>query len=131
MRNHFFEPSEQSQEYWGAHRKSKEDRLAIVRQFLVGELSVEQIVQRYRLSSSQVFYCWVGQSIEETLQLKKDEESAETTLADGSLDQSEEIKRLKKALELEKLRSAGYCHMIELAEKQFNIPIRKKSGTKQ
>lgn len=131
MRNHFFEPSEQSQENWGAHRKSKEDRLAIVRQFLVGELSVEQIVQRYRLSSSQVFYCWVGQSIEETLQLKKDEESAETTLADGSLDRSEEIKRLKKALELEKLRSAGYCHMIELAEKQFNIPIRKKSGTKQ
>lgn len=43
----------------------------------------------------------------------------------------EEIKRLKKALDLEKMRSAGYSHMIELAEQQFNIPIRKKSGTKQ
>ena len=42
-----------------------------------------------------------------------------------------EIKRLKKALDLEKMRSAGYSHMIELAEQQFNIPIRKKSGTKQ
>ena len=42
-----------------------------------------------------------------------------------------EIKRLKKALDLEKMRSAGYPHMIELAEQQFNIPIRKKSGTKQ
>lgn len=29
------------------------------------------------------------------------------------------------------MRSAGYSHMIELAEQQFNIPIRKKSGTKQ
>ena len=37
----------------------------------------------------------------------------------------------KKALDLEKMRSAGYSHMIELAEQQFNIPIRKKSGTKQ
>lgn len=42
-----------------------------------------------------------------------------------------EIKRLKKALDLEKMRSAGYSHMIELAEQQFNIPIRKNSGTKQ
>ena len=42
-----------------------------------------------------------------------------------------EIKRLKKALDLEKMSSAGYSHMIELAEQQFNIPIRKKSGTKQ
>ena len=41
------------------------------------------------------------------------------------------VKRLKKALDLEKMRSAGYSHMIELAEQQFNIPIRKKSGTKQ
>ena len=41
-----------------------------------------------------------------------------------------EIKRLKKALELEKMRSAGYLHMIEIAEEQLNIPIRKKSGTR-
>ena len=31
----------------------------------------------------------------------------------------------------EKIRSEAYNHMIELAEQQFNIPIRKKSGTKQ
>ena len=35
------------------------------------------------------------------------------------------------ALDLEKMLSAGYSHMIELAEQQFNILIRKKSGTKQ
>ena len=112
-------------------RITKEDRLEVVRQFILGELSTDQIVQRYQLSSPQVLYGWIGRSIEETLQLKRDEESAESQQADGSTDQSKEIERLRKALELEKLRSAGYCHMIELAEKQFNIPIRKKFGTKR
>ena len=42
-----------------------------------------------------------------------------------------EIKRLRKALELEKLRSHAYSTMIDLAEKTFNIPVRKKTGTKQ
>ena len=39
--------------------------------------------------------------------------------------------RLRKALELEKLRSHAYSTMIDLAEQTFNIPVRKKSGTKQ
>ena len=39
--------------------------------------------------------------------------------------------KVKEALELEKLRAKAYDTMINLAEKTFNIPIRKKSGTKQ
>ena len=42
-----------------------------------------------------------------------------------------EINRLRKALELEKLRSKAFSTMIDLAEETFNIPVRKKSGTKQ
>ena len=58
---------------------------------------------------------------------KPEVDSKELTLSEAL----KEIKRLKKALDLEKMRSAGYSHMIELAEQQFSIPIRKKSGTKQ
>lgn len=42
-----------------------------------------------------------------------------------------ELKRLKKALELEKIRSEAYNHIIDLVEQQFNIPIRKRSNPKQ
>ena len=42
-----------------------------------------------------------------------------------------ENKRLEKALELEKLRAMAYDTMITVAEQTFNIPIRKKSGTKR
>lgn len=63
--------------------------------------------------------------------MKKEEVATKTQPREGSANQSREIERLRKALELEKLRSAGYRHMIELAEKQFNIPIRKEFGPKR
>ena len=41
------------------------------------------------------------------------------------------IRELEKQLRDEKLKSALYNEMINVAEKQFNIPIRKKAGTRQ
>lgn len=42
----------------------------------------------------------------------------------------EELKRLTKALREEKLRSLANSTMIDLAERKFNIAIRKKSAAK-
>jgi 23S rRNA U2552 (ribose-2'-O)-methylase RlmE/FtsJ len=39
--------------------------------------------------------------------------------------------KAQQEAELEKLRARAFNKMIELAEETFNIPIRKKSGTKQ
>lgn len=115
---------------WGL-RALPDERTEAVGQLLEKEQMVEQIVSRFNLSSVQVVYGWVGRYIEESLlsdtSQKPEVDSKELTLSEAL----KEIKRLKKALDLEKMRSAGYSHMIELAEQQFNIPIRKKSGTKQ
>ena len=49
------------------------------------------------------------------------------------LDKSEliaRIKQLEKQLQDSKLKEEGYRMMIEMAEKDFKIPIRKKPGTK-
>ena len=40
------------------------------------------------------------------------------------------IKQLERQLEDEQLRSEGYSRMIDFAEKELNVPIRKKSNTK-
>ena len=40
------------------------------------------------------------------------------------------LKKLEKELEEAKVKSEGYQLMIEIAEKELKIPIRKKSGTK-
>ncbi|MFA6832961.1 MAG: hypothetical protein WCR36_11970 [Bacteroidaceae bacterium] len=42
-----------------------------------------------------------------------------------------EIARLQAELKDEKLRAHAYDMMIDVAEEMFNIPIRKKAGTKQ
>lgn len=40
------------------------------------------------------------------------------------------IAELEKALEMEKIRAHAYSTMIDIAEEEFNIPIRKKLDTK-
>ena len=42
-----------------------------------------------------------------------------------------EVARLRKALKEESMRADLYNEMINVAEEQFKIPIRKKAGTKQ
>ena len=41
------------------------------------------------------------------------------------------IKELEKALDMAKLKNIAIETMIDVAEEQFNIPIRKKAGLKQ
>ncbi|HTE26317.1 helix-turn-helix domain-containing protein [Flavitalea sp.] len=43
----------------------------------------------------------------------------------------EEVAELQKQLEQERLRNKLLNAMIDIAEKELKIPIRKKSGTKQ
>lgn len=42
-----------------------------------------------------------------------------------------EYERLQRELELEKLKTVALNTMIDIAEKELNIPIRKKAGAKQ
>lgn len=42
-----------------------------------------------------------------------------------------ENKRLQDALDMANLRAKAYETMIEVAEQDYNVSIRKKAGTKQ
>jgi hypothetical protein len=48
---------------------------------------------------------------------------------DGA-DLQNKINELERQLEEEKLRSEAYARMIDKAEKELNIPIRKKFATR-
>ena len=50
--------------------------------------------------------------------------------ADMSAAQAE-YERLQKELEAEKLKNTALSTMIDIAEQEFNVPIRKKSGAKR
>lgn len=57
-----------------------------------------------------------------TLDAEKNEKSPEEL--------QKRIKELEKQLEIAQLKAEGYELMIEVAEKELKLPIRKKSGTK-
>ena len=113
-----------------------EDRILIVREYLESGLPAEKIIKKYHISSRSVLFSWMDKLLnaEDSLPLPPEpspsDDMAKTT--DEKLKEKDaEIKRLRKALELEKLRSHAYSTMIDVAEEKFNIPIRKKAGTKQ
>lgn len=59
------------------------------------------------------------------LNINKKEESIE------SIQLKNRIKELEKALEFSQLKAEAYSEMIEIAEKELKISIRKKLNTKQ
>ena len=113
-----------------------DDRILIVREYLESGLPAEKIIKKYHISSRSVLFSWMDKFLNErdSLSLQQEpqiEEDMAKTKDERMKEKDTEIKRLRKALELEKLRSHAYSTMIDLAEQTFNIPVRKKSGTKQ
>ena len=113
-----------------------DDRILIVREYLESGLPAERIIKKYHISSRSVLFSWMDKFLNErdSLPLQQEsqiEEDMAKTKDERLKEKDAEIKRLRKALELEKLRSHAFSTMIDLAEQTFNIPVRKKSGTKQ
>ncbi len=113
-----------------------DDRISIVREYLESGLPAERIIKKYHISSRSVLFSWMDKLLNEkdSLPLQQEsilDEDMSKTKDERLKEKDAEIKRLRKALELEKLRSHAYSTMIDLAEQTFNIPVRKKSGTKQ
>ena len=117
------------------YRHEEEDKTLAVLDFLKHEQSVSELVEKHHISSEQTLYAWVGRYLSQN-ELLSLQDTKDTDMANKSKD--EQIRELKAALkkaqkeaELEKLRAKAYDKMIDIAEETFNIPIRKKSGTKQ
>lgn len=68
---------------------------------------------------------------EEKRKKKAIENSLQSPLPQDTQSLQSEVVRLRKALREASMRADLYDEMIDVAEKQFNISIRKKAGTKQ
>lgn len=107
----------------------------IILEFLKGEHTAEDMVEKYHICSVQTLYAWVGKFLtqQESVSLSEqtDEDMANKSKEDQIRELKAQLKQARKEAELEKLRAHAFDTMINLAEEKFNIPIRKKSGTKQ
>lgn len=107
--------------------------MAVVAEYQAGKMTAAQIVEKYHLSSRQVLFSWMDRYLrEESLSLGASETENMAKDPEERIRELElENRRLQKALDTETLRAKAFDTMIELAESKFNIPIRKKSGTKR
>jgi len=111
----------------------------VVQDYLTSGLSQKAILRKYDIGSHTAIQRWVGQFGGAAPGVKKVKFAAtipaelpkkKATTDNGHLSAQEQIRQLKKQLEDEQLRSQMYLRMIEIAETQYHIPVRKKPDTK-
>lgn len=92
-----------------------------------GFLSKEEARRKYDIRGSSEVLEWIRKFAEP-------DPSNLNTMDYNKSDKKELIKRIKeleRKLEDEQIRSFGYSKMIDIAEEQLKVPIRKKPDTKQ
>ena len=99
----------------------------VVRVMLEENLSYREVAKRYGLTTGSMVYNWHKKYSSEIEEIKNDIPMADTSDQNST---DERIKQLEKALEKAKLKILGLETMIDVAESELKIEIRKKSGTK-
>ena len=99
----------------------------VVREVVDGHLSKAEARRKYGLKSSSQFCYWIRKFEVEESHSKKPMDYNKS----DKKDLIKRIKELERQLEDEQIRSFGYSKMIDIAEEQLKIPIRKKPDTKQ
>ena len=99
----------------------------VVREVRAGLLSKAEAKRKYNIPGSTTVLYWLRNFDDNNPRRRKmsvDKKSSKDLLL-------RRIQELERQLEDEKIRSEGLSKMIDIAEDQLNVPIRKKSGTKQ
>lgn len=114
-------------------------KLRVITEVLLGQCTVEEARDKYKLASKMIITSWIrlyevygrcsifsGEEIPDMAN-KKDRKEV---LPNESLKSELRICELERQLEEQRLLSEMYNRMIELAEKEYKISVRKNSGTK-
>jgi transposase-like protein len=99
-------------------------------------LSRSEIMRKYGVKSYSSLYSWISKYSDVILAEEYNLSfMVNTSNKDSSVQKmatsEEKIKQLEKQLEEERLKVLLYQRMIEIAEDEFKIPIRKKFGPQQ
>ncbi|MHC1703659.1 MAG: hypothetical protein AB9846_09720 [Tenuifilaceae bacterium] len=107
---------------------SDEFKKSVVKQVLSGQLGKEEAKWKYGIRGNSAVLNWIRTfDTSPPFEMKKRQHPPQ---GDASALEAEN-RRLREELELERLRVLSLNVMIDVAEEQFKIPIRKKSGAKQ
>lgn len=105
----------------------------VCQELLDGQLTASELRKKYNIGAVGTitkWLTWYQNEEKELVNLQPMEISS--SKSDSALQTSDDkaLKELQAELRLAQLKVVGLETMIDIAEKQFNIDIRKKSGTK-
>lgn len=107
--------------------KSPQEQEAIVADYLLGKATYRQLGKKYDVDF-RIIHSWVMKfQGTQKQELKPSQKSPQIQPEKPS----SEVLALSESLRLEKLRTSLLNAIIDIAEKDLNISIRKKFGTKQ
>jgi len=112
-----------------------EFKFMVIQEYLNSEISQKELMEKHGFRGAGCIPNWMRKfggnkvteeqiSIQKTMSKEVDKTPQERKL-------EAKIKELEKALEQERLRTMALNTMINIAERDLKISIRKKSGTKQ
>lgn len=107
---------------------------SVVRAVESGSLTIQQAQRTYGIGCPQTIKNWIEQLKHENddLALVIDSEMKKQKPVKGnSTDKNQDIKALQRALEEAQLKIAALNTLIDVAEEQLKINIRKKPGARQ
>lgn len=117
---------------------SEEMKLKVIEQVLSGEISMCEASRRYKIAGNCTVSRWISKFMSQNnSNVNQEPPDMVRKLSENEDPQGEiarlraKIKQLEDQLEYEKLRSEAYETMIQIAEKEFKLPIKKKFGAKQ
>jgi transposase len=110
----------------------------VVKEFLEGHLTKIQLQRKYSIGGKSAVLTWMrqfGYSGENHVprRIKFEFSSPDISMPTPEKsreDLEKEIRELKRKLEDERLRSEAYLRIIQKAEEELKIPIKKKPDTK-
>jgi transposase len=110
---------------------SASDRRSMVRAIEAGRMTMAEAKVFYKLPSLTVVKGCLRQCEREKAELHRIATLMDKNEARSEAISSEDVKALKKALEEAELKIKALNTLIDIAEDQFKIAIRKKPGAKQ
>jgi len=117
------------------NRFTDEFRLKVVQEYVETDLGIVELMQKHGIRGSSCITNWMrkfglGFPTDDQLIIVS-QMTKESSKTRQELDLEKKLKILEKDLEHEKLRTRALNTMIDIAEKELKISIRKKSGAKQ
>ena len=116
------------------NRKTDYEKMLIIKEYCETDIDRRAIIKKYKLRGNSTIMNWIRNFVDPTAKRMIDMKGRKIELppvTGGKESLEHENRRLRKELELARLRIEGLEIMIDIAENELNIPIRKKPGAKQ